>query len=66
MRCSICDKDDSRFVYKNWHCSECEEVIRQCIGLEKENDVEEGEVPILEEDSEYAIIDEGLDSEDIY
>lgn len=32
MRCSICDRKESKYIYGHYHCSECEEVITQTIG----------------------------------
>ena len=39
MRCSICDRSDTRYVYDHWHCSQCEDSIRQTIGDIREEDV---------------------------
>lgn len=39
MRCSICDRNDTRYIYNNWHCGTCEDVIRQTIGDIREEDI---------------------------
>jgi len=41
LRCSICDKKTSRWIYRNWHCQECEEIITKTIGtkvIDKDNE----------------------------
>lgn len=40
MRCSICDRKNSRWIYHNYHCSKCEEVITQTIGNLREKDMD--------------------------
>ena len=40
MRCSICDRSDTRFIYNNWHCSSCEDSIRQALGDLHEEDIQ--------------------------
>jgi len=53
MRCSICDHPDTRFVYNNWHCFNCEDSIRQAAGDYREEDIlflfEEDDTPGLPE-----------------
>ena len=39
MRCSICDRKDTKFVYDNWHCSVCEDIIRNATGEYVERDM---------------------------
>lgn len=39
MRCSICDASDASFNFGNWHCSACEEVIKNTIGDFFEEDI---------------------------
>ena len=39
LRCSICDRSDTRFIYNNWHCHSCEDVIRQAVGDLYEEDI---------------------------
>lgn len=41
MRCSICNKEETRFVYNDWHCFPCEDAIRQAIGDLNEEDFQE-------------------------
>jgi len=48
-RCSICDRPDTRLVYGHYHCSYCEEAIRNAVGQLDEEDVQ---YIILGEDEE--------------
>jgi len=32
MRCSICDRQPTRFIYGHEHCQKCVEVITETIG----------------------------------
>lgn len=48
LRCSICDKTPSRWIYRNWHCNECEEVITNTIGS-KPKDKDEPEHVVEQE-----------------
>lgn len=49
MRCSICDSMESSWIYRNWHCSTCSNIIRQSIGDLHEKDIEE----IFDEDQNF-------------
>lgn len=39
MRCSICERDDAKFIYGHWHCGKCENIIRTTIGRYTEEDM---------------------------
>lgn len=39
MKCSICDKENSSYIYGNWHCGSCESAIRKTIGKYTEEDM---------------------------
>ena len=41
MRCSICERSDTRYIYNDWHCSVCEDSIRQAVGELYEEDIAE-------------------------
>lgn len=41
MRCSICERSDTKFIYNDWHCGSCENSIRQAIGDLNEEDIAE-------------------------
>lgn len=41
MRCSICDSKNSRWIFRNYHCSKCEEAIVNAIGILPKNKEEE-------------------------
>lgn len=54
MRCSICDKQDTKFVYNNWHCYSCEDAIRKTSGdfIERDMfDLFENDEDIIYEDT---------------
>lgn len=46
MRCSICDWEDAKWSFHNWHCKHCADSIRETlIDFEfMDADKEEGEV----------------------
>lgn len=52
MRCSICDKEESRWIYNNYHCSECEEAIAQTIGVTYDEEPEKGEVITIDSEAD--------------
>lgn len=41
LRCSICERSDTRFIYNDWHCHPCEDAIRQALGDLYEEDIAE-------------------------
>lgn len=41
FRCSICDRQETKFVYHDWHCYRCEDSIRRAIGDLHEEDIQE-------------------------
>lgn len=49
MKCSICDRGDAKFSYHDWHCSVCEDSIRQAVGDLNEKDI----TVIFEGEEEY-------------
>lgn len=48
MKCSICDRSNTRFIYENWHCNVCEDAIRQALGDLYEDDI----INLFEDDSD--------------
>lgn len=38
MRCSICDAPKTKWIFHNWHCNKCAEVITDTIGQMNEDD----------------------------
>lgn len=39
LRCSICDHTETKFIFNDWHCNQCSEVIRQTVGDVHEEDI---------------------------
>jgi hypothetical protein len=55
MKCSICDRPDTRFVYGHYHCHYCEESIRTTIGHLDQEDVEH--IILGEDDEDLKLFD---------
>lgn len=58
FRCSICDRQETRFVYNDWHCFPCEDSIRQAVGDLHEEDFQ---VIILGDEPEGSLTTEPVE-----
>lgn len=62
MRCSICDRSDTRFIYNNWHCFACEDSIRQAVGDLHEEDIQKIVSGDNDNDFEFSVDDSDYSS----